>query len=152
MSERLEAQLKFFVSRSMYPTAKERDEAIAEARAHFIETGEEIPGVRIVGRFRNPDRRNPVRAQWKTTEDPGQSLQDFYKTLNVGTSSLGDRLGSVSPRAVRRIQLERLPAPSLSMRRSSAMRLYHAAVRKIALKHPKWTYARARREYRKRKK
>jgi hypothetical protein len=38
--------------------------------------------VRLIARWRNPDNKNPLHANWKTTDDPGQSVEDFYTTLH----------------------------------------------------------------------
>lgn len=72
----------------MFPTPAERDAAIARAWAHYLRTGREIAGVKIIVRWRNPDNRNPAHADWKTSEDSGQSLFDVWKTLGKGRGAL----------------------------------------------------------------
>jgi hypothetical protein len=94
MSERLQYQLAVFVDSSVFTT--ERQQAAAKARAirHFLRTGESIEGVRIVARWRNPDR---VQGEpWKTTEDAGQSLAEFWETMHRQRGALR-RLGNRYP-------------------------------------------------------
>lgn len=87
-SERLEYQFRFYVDRKKFKTPAAQQNAVKQARAHFIATGRGISGVRIVARWRNPDNKNPRHADWKTTEDAGQSLHDFWKTLGKGRGAL----------------------------------------------------------------
>lgn len=87
-SERLQYQYQFRVDKNMFPTADERDYAIEKAKKHFLETGREIAGVKIIVRWRNPDNKNPLHADWKTSEDRGQSLFDVWKTLGKGRGAL----------------------------------------------------------------
>ena len=88
-SERLQTQLLFFADRRKFKTREEVDAAVAKARRHFLSTGKSIAGVRIVARWRNPDNKNPRHADWKTTEDSGQSLFDFWNTIQKGRRVLG---------------------------------------------------------------
>lgn len=136
----LEVRLKFKVSRRLYPTPELRDEAVNRARQHFIATGQEIEGVQVIGEWRNPLRS--VNS-WKSTEDTGQSLGGFHDSLNIGSSNLGYKLLD----AEEPVFYGPGPLPPESIR-SSAMKLYHAAVRAILGKHPKWSYARGRKSYR----
>jgi hypothetical protein len=87
-SERLQYQLRFYVDRKRFKTPEEQDAAIKKGRRQFLQTGRSIAGVRIVARWRNPDNRNPLHADWKTTEDSGQSLHGFWKTLGQGRGAL----------------------------------------------------------------
>ena len=87
-SERLQYQLLFKADKKKFKTKDEAEYAIAKARKRFIDTGAETPGIKIIGRWRNPDNNNPVHADWKTTEDEGQSLYDFWKTLGKGRGAL----------------------------------------------------------------
>ena len=80
-SERLDFQFFFFLDPKKFKTAEDREEATKKARKHFLQTGKSIAGVRIVARWRNPDNKNPLHANWKTSDDPGQSLEGFYKTI-----------------------------------------------------------------------
>lgn len=125
-SERLEYQLKFFASREQYPTRESAIEAVNRARALFLETGEETDGVRIVGRWRNPDNANPLHANWKTTEDSGQSLPEFHRTLHGVRGALRGAVDTTPETKVlvKRIERER-------KQRSDRMKLYHAKVRQI---------------------
>lgn len=86
--ERLQYQLKFLVDKKQFKTKDAAEDAIADARRHFLTTGKESSGVRIVARWRNPDNRNPLHAEWKTTEDAGQSLYEFWTTLGKGRGAL----------------------------------------------------------------
>ena len=86
-SERLQYQLYFFIDkeklklRGGMSVAVASEIAVKEAKRHFLATGKSIAGVRIVARWRNPDNKNPLHANWKTSDDPGQSLEGFYKTI-----------------------------------------------------------------------
>ncbi len=86
--ERLQFQLRFFVDPRKFTTPEARDAAVQKARAHFMRTGKELKGVRIEGRWRNPDNANPRHANWKTTNDSGQSLFEFWRTLGKGRGAL----------------------------------------------------------------
>lgn len=86
--ERLQYQLRFFADRRKFKTRDDAEEAIKQTRAHFLDTGRSIPGVRIEARWRNPDNRNPRHADWKSTTDSGQSLMEFWKTLGRGRGAL----------------------------------------------------------------
>jgi len=86
--ERLQYQLRFHVDPKRFKTAAARAKAVSQARAHFINTGKEIKGVRIEARWRNPDNKNPKHVDWKTTSDRGQGLFDFWKTLGKGRGAL----------------------------------------------------------------
>jgi hypothetical protein len=92
--ERLQWQLSYHVDvdklqiRGDMPVQVAVNAAVEAARAHFMATGHSIPGVKIVGRWRNPDNRNPRHADWKTTEDSGQSLSGFWQTLGRGRGAL----------------------------------------------------------------
>jgi hypothetical protein len=44
------------------------------------EGANDFPGVHIVAEWRNPDRK--ASQDWRSTEDSGQSTEDFYKTLH----------------------------------------------------------------------
>jgi hypothetical protein len=87
-SERLQYQLLFRVDPHQFPTPDDRDYAVSKARAHYLKTGASIPGVQIVVRWRNPDNHNPLHADWKTSEDAGQSLFGVWKTLGKGRGAL----------------------------------------------------------------
>lgn len=79
--ERLQYQLRFFVDAKVFKTKEAADDAVRRAKEYFYRTGKELKGVRIEGRFRNPDREGVHAARWKTTNDPGQSLDEFWRTL-----------------------------------------------------------------------
>ena len=86
--EKLQYQLRFFVDRKAAKNREDVDRLIKKARAHFLKTGESIPGVQIEARWRNPDNRNPAHANWKDTTDANQSLYDFWDTLGKGRGAL----------------------------------------------------------------
>jgi hypothetical protein len=87
-SERLQYQMRFYVDKQKFKTAEAQQNAVRVARKRFLETGRSTAGVRIVARWRNPDNKNPRHADWKTTEDSGQSLHGFWKTLGQGRGAL----------------------------------------------------------------
>jgi len=87
-SERLQYQLKFQISRKHAKTAEQAEALKKKAVKQFFKTGESIDGVKITARWRNPDNKNARHANWKTTDDPGQSLEDFFQTLHKGRGAL----------------------------------------------------------------
>lgn len=151
-SERLETQLKFFVDKARFRTKAEALAAVRQARERFVESGEETPGVRIVGRWRNPDNAKGIHARWKTTEDPGYSLAGMAATLRGALRAAADR----APRPRFTVEPSTRLAPSIHLVRSEAMRRYHAAVREIQIRHAIRghfkSYAWARKQYRRLKK
>jgi hypothetical protein len=80
--ETLQTQFRYLVDPSRFRTRAEVEAAVLKARANFDRIGRSIAGVKIVARWRNPDRTNPNAARWKTTEDPGQSLHEFWETIS----------------------------------------------------------------------
>lgn len=88
-SERLQYQYAYRVDNRLYPTKEEKLEAIRKAKTQFLRTGNStVRGVKIIVRWRNPDNRNPRHANWKTSEDPGQSLFEVWETLGKGRGAL----------------------------------------------------------------
>jgi hypothetical protein len=87
-SERLQYQLTYRVDKSKFPTVAEAKDAQRRAVKHFLRTGKSIAGVTIIARWRNPDNKNPRHSNWKTTEDAGQSLSDFWSTLHKSRGAL----------------------------------------------------------------
>jgi ligand-binding sensor domain-containing protein len=86
-SERLQVQLGAYVSRRRYPKAADRERARKRAIRQFLRTGEaHVPGVRLVARWRNPDRRSGIH--WRVTTDPDQSLYEFWSTLHGSRGAL----------------------------------------------------------------
>lgn len=138
VSETLEFVPAFVIERT-----KHRNIALAKhrARSHFLMTGEDIEGVHLIFKWRNPENKNPLHANWKTTEDAGQSLHDFWVTLHRDRGAL-QRWMEVP--YFEEIERERKQV------KKTAMQHYHETVR--SLRKPGWTYARARKEYRRRKK
>jgi hypothetical protein len=126
----LESQLVFVIDKALlkkYTVPEIRQKALE----YFDEHGEEMDGVHMIGRWRNPDDPNPRHANWKTSDDEDQSLEDFFATIH---GSMEDALAHVP---------EGVPANP----RADAMKRYHEAVRAIREKHPRYTYARARKAY-----
>lgn len=81
--ERLQYGVSVIVDGSVYKNAKSQARARVRALKHFFDTDGrgKTKGVKLIGRWRNPDNKLPQHANWKTTEMPGQSLEDFYGTL-----------------------------------------------------------------------
>jgi hypothetical protein len=80
ISERLEWQISFAIKKSLL---KERSaaEIRREALEYFRDTGEELDGVKIRGKWRNPDNKNPKHRAWKFSDDGDQSLEGFFRTI-----------------------------------------------------------------------
>lgn len=87
-SERLQYQFLYKIDKKKFPTKAEAEAATRKAKQHFLRTGHSIAGVEIIVRWRNPDNRNPSHADWKTSEDSGQSLFDVWKTLGKGRGAI----------------------------------------------------------------
>ena len=87
-SERLQYQLKFQISRTHAKTAAQAEALKKRAAKQFLKDGSTIDGVKITARWRNPDNKNIRHANWKSTDDPGQSLADFFQTLHKGRGAL----------------------------------------------------------------
>jgi hypothetical protein len=88
MSELLQYQIGVYVNRNIYKTDASAELARVRAIRAFLRTGKSIRGVKIVGRWRNPHNRNPRHANWKTTEQPGESLYEFWNTLHGARGAL----------------------------------------------------------------
>lgn len=146
-SELLQYQLRYVIDRQKYGTKDKALQAAARARKHFLKTGDEIDGVRIVARWRNPNNKTAEHANWKSTEDPGQSLSDFYKTMHGGRGALQRSLFDPPNAYVVPIVAEERIVRRRHVRKS-VMRDYWIAVKAIQAKHPKWPTARARAKYR----
>jgi len=80
-SERLEWKIRYRFSpaalRGTNPEALKR-----KALKHFRDTGEQLKGTKIIIAWRNPDNKNPLHANWKTSEDAGQTLGAAFTTLH----------------------------------------------------------------------
>jgi colicin import membrane protein len=63
-------------------TRAEQKELRAAAVAHFLRYGEEMEGVHLIGSWKNPANRNPLHANWKSSDDDGQSLEGFFTTIH----------------------------------------------------------------------
>lgn len=134
MSEKIQSQVRYVVDKRKFRKPHTAAAAIVRAKNQFVKTGESIPGVKIIGFWRNPDRRNP--GPWKNTEQPGQSLKDFWDTLYQVR-------GVLKGTADRKDDLPEINAPG----RSGALKTYHSRVRSIRDKFG-ISYANARKVYR----
>lgn len=141
-SERLEYRFKYQIERSLFPTPEAARLAVKLAREQFLDDGTEIDGVHVIAAWRNPDNRNPYHANWKTSDDPGQSLEGVFRTLHGARGALRG-LAAVQVRTP-----EVAAREAVRQRRSQRMKTYHQKVK--SLQRPGWTYARARKEYRRR--
>lgn len=89
MSEKLQYQVAAYVNRNIYKSDASAERARVRAMREFLRTGgATVRGVKIVARWRNPDNRNWRHKNWKTTEDPGESLQEFWETLHGSRGAL----------------------------------------------------------------
>lgn len=88
-SERLQVQVAAYVNRRIYKSQESADRAHARAMREFLRTGRvTVRGVKVVGRWRNPDNRQWRHRNWKTTEDADQSLEEFWETLHGSRGAL----------------------------------------------------------------
>lgn len=80
IGERLEWQISFGFSKKLL-----KDHTPTELRRQALEYWEEneavMPGVKIVGKWRNPNNKNPRHAAWKYSTDSDQSLEGFFTTI-----------------------------------------------------------------------
>lgn len=100
-SERLEFGFGFKINSRMHPDRSTWPDLKTDAMAQFFATEGRGPferGVHIVARWRNPDNKNPRHVNWKTTDDSGQSLEDFYSTLHGARGALRQAQMQASPR------------------------------------------------------
>ncbi len=86
--ELLQYQVKYSVDKRVFKTREKAQDATERALRHFLKTGDTINGVKITARWRNPNNKNPKHANWKTTDDVGQSLHDFWQTLHKARGAL----------------------------------------------------------------
>lgn len=57
---------------------------LAAAWDQFLATGELPEGFDLRLEWRNPDNRNPLHSDWKSSDDDDQSLAEARDTLNRG--------------------------------------------------------------------
>lgn len=139
--ERLERKLVFRVSRELLQDGGNATEIAREARRYFVETGQETEGVHVIGMWRNPDNKNPLHSNWKTSDDDGQSLEGFYRTIVQRTG-----MSAESP-AQRERTIGVITTPTNT--RSTAMKAYHKQLNEIRSKHKSWRDEKVKAEYRK---
>lgn len=88
-SERLQVQVATYVNRNIYKSESSAERARVRAMREFLRIGAvTVRGVKIVGRWRNPDNRQWKHRNWKTTEDADQSLEEFWETLHGSRGAL----------------------------------------------------------------
>jgi hypothetical protein len=96
-SERLEFRIGVKSIDPRILRGHDRADVATAAVKHFIRTGEETPGVKLVGRWRNPDNKNPLHKNWKTSEDDSQDLDGFYRTIVQRTHAKASRFKGFEP-------------------------------------------------------
>lgn len=106
-SESLVYGMRVRVNPRMFP-GRDLASVASEAKARFLEDGEETDGVRIIGRWKNPNNRNPRHANWKYSSDADQSLEGFFETIlqKVGATSSSITLKPVKPEQLKRAKSE----------------------------------------------
>jgi hypothetical protein len=115
---------------------------------HFYATGEELLGTHMIIEWRNKNNKNPLHANWKTSDDPGQSLggpKGAFATLHGSMQRALDFEPEDIP-----VVKKRGPVVSTE-KRSAAMKQYHSDLGKIQAKHPSWPHKKVREEYRKKR-
>jgi hypothetical protein len=82
-SERLQVQFQFRVDKSAFASRSEAEAAIKRAKEEMVigADPDAVPGVHVIIRWRNPDNQNPKHADWKTSDDAGQSPEGAVRTL-----------------------------------------------------------------------
>jgi hypothetical protein len=155
-SESLQWKVKYrFTARYLRETGQTPAEARIAALKYFEENGEELPGTHIIVSWRNKNNKNPLHANWKTSDDQGQSLggpkgafATLHGSMNRALHTPFREVSGTTPPAA--------PGPGRAARetfetRSNAMKQYHSELRAIAGKHPSWRHDRVRAEYRKKR-
>jgi hypothetical protein len=144
-SERLAWKVRAQIDRRVFgeTTATQRKEISDQAQAYFLETGEQMEGVHLVGMWANPDRKNAEKARWKSTEEKGQDLAAFYATLPGPRR----RAEGIERKPVGRARRSVPIGPAT--KRSAAATAYAAKLRELKTAHPSWTHKRAQAAYRK---
>jgi hypothetical protein len=80
ISERLEWQISFGFSKRLL--AKNTPAELRRQALEYWEEYEEVmPGVKIIGKWRNPNNKNPRHAAWKYSTDSDQSIEGFFTTI-----------------------------------------------------------------------
>ena len=142
-SERLVSKVRYQISRRLLETDS-AENIRARALEYFEEHGEEMPGVHMIGLWKNPDNRNPKHANWKSSDDADQSLAGFFNTIHGAMQKARAHAGPVKERTPRKPITE-----EARQSRSTAMSAYHTRLREIAEEHPSWRHEKVRAEYRK---
>jgi hypothetical protein len=149
----LEWRIKYLVDPALikkHGAAKLRKMALE----YYQENGEEMPGVHMIGEWRNPLSHNEDHANWKNSDDEDGGLDGFFETIH-GAMTAALALDPSEVKVHGQKTRPKKPAPvkvykdliDQSIRRQ-AMQTYHAALRKIRDKHPSWRIERAREQYR----
>ena len=91
-NERLEFTIGFRIDRRKTAGASPAQlrRAMAQAKEAFLDDGDPdaLDGIHVYGKWRNPDNKNPLHSNWKTSDDPGQSPSGFIKTIMERTGRL----------------------------------------------------------------
>ena len=104
---------------------------LAEAWQRYTDEGEETSGVHLIGKWRNPDNKNPKHSNWKTTDDEGQTLEKFHTSATERVGITGDRFTASTftvknPEALK----PRDPKRSAAAKRGAVTRREQAALAK----------------------
>jgi hypothetical protein len=120
-----------------------------QAASHFIQTGEQLEGVQLIGRWKNPENKQQRHQNWKTSDFDGQTLGGFFDTIHGARRRYADYDGP-QRKPMGRATAARREAPVLgpATRRSAAQSAYQSELRVIREKHPKWNQQRVREKYR----
>jgi hypothetical protein len=136
---------------------EERRQLLHQAASHAIRTGEELPGVQLIGRWRNPENKNPLHSNWKSTQMDGQQLtgpKGFFATIHGARYRYQNYNGPVREPLQRKpmgtAKRAVAPAPALGppTKRSAAQSAYQGQLRAIREQHPKWNQKRVQEKYR----
>lgn len=138
-SELLQYKFKYQIDKRRFPTPDDARRAVQLARDQFLIDGSEIPGVHVIASWRNPNNQNPEHANWKTSDDVGQSLSEVHRTLHGARGALRQLTTVI----VRTPQVAKIEQRRIT--RSAAMKTYHERVK--ALRGPRMSYAQARAKY-----
>lgn len=85
-SERLQLRWSWLVDPKRHKTEKAQKRAVTIAIHYFFQTqgkNSDKDGVHLIGNWINPDAPYWARrADWQNSDQPGQSLEDFYRTFH----------------------------------------------------------------------
>lgn len=92
-NERLQLRMTYIVNPRIHKTPTEQKAATVRAlHAWFASDGamdaDGFRGVHLIGNWRNPDHYNIDHAEWKTSDDHNQSLNEFFHTFHGKSGAL----------------------------------------------------------------